>query len=385
VRVLDIGKLIPPALTTQRLAALGADVVKVETPGRGDYIDRVPPFYAGHSPIHMTHNAGKRSIHLDITTPADRAIFLDLVAVADVIVENSRPDAWKAAGIDFAELRRTYPHLIVCSISGFGQTGPWASLPSHGLTMDALADAVNIEVVDGEPRLGWIYASWGSELGAQNAAIAICAALACVKGGGEGAWIDVSCWDAAVESHRNEIAADVVTGTPVNNHGYRMGDIYDVYRGSDGELVLLAALEPKFWKLFCARIEREDLLEFGGGDEIDFGGQNSALRRELTAIFAGAPAAEWQRRFLEWGVPGSLVLTIDAAVRTEHFVARGIVEEREAGTYPTVTTPIRWHDHGTRAGSGLGLPPEHGANTAEVLADWLGDVPVQQTQERSQV
>lgn len=372
VRVLDLGRLIPPALATQRLAALGADVVKVESPGRGDYIDQVPPIVAGHSAVHMTHNPGKRSIHLDLHQPADRTVFFELVGVADVIVENGRPGAWQAAGIDFGALRKQYPKLIVCSITGFGQTGPWAALPSHGLTMDALADALNIEIVDGEPRLGWVYTSWGSELGANHATTAICASLAAVRGGGEGAWIDVSCWDSAIESHRTEVAANLVTGEPSSTHGERLGDIYEVYPTNDGKLVLLAALEPKFWREFCRRVGREDLSDCRGGTEIEYGGENPALRAALREIFASATSDEWHRRFLDWDIPGAPVLDISDAVRSDHFRERAIAESADNQTYPVVTTPIRWHDHGSRAGTGMRLPSEHGADTHEVIAEWLG-------------
>lgn len=373
VRVLDLGRLIPPALATQRLAALGADVVKIEAPGRGDYIDQVPPIVAGHSSVHMTHNAGKRSMCLDLRESDDRAVFFDLVNVADVIVENGRPGSWEATGIDFAELRRRYPRLIVCSITGFGQTGPWAALPSHGLTMDALADALNIEIIGGEPRLGWVYTSWGSELGAHHAAMAICASLAAVRGGGEGAWIDVSCWDSAVESHRTEIATNLVTGEPSSMHDQRLGDIYDVYSAKDGKPVLLAALEPKFWQEFCRRVGQEQLLEYRDDTEIDYGGQNPELRTALAEVFGAATAEEWRRRFLEWGIPGAPVLDISDAVRTDHFRDRAIAEPSDYGTYPVVTTPIRWHDHGSRAGAGLRLPSDHGADTEEVIKDWLGE------------
>lgn len=373
VRVLDLGRLIPPALATQRLAALGADVVKVEAPGRGDYIDRVPPIVAGRSCVHMTHNAGKRSIHLDLKEPADRDVFFDLVGVADVVVENARPGAWQADGVDFAALRTEHPSLVVCSLTGFGQTGPWAGVPSHGLTMDALADAVNVEFVDGQPRIGWVYTSWASELGAHHAVAAICAALFAVRGGGEGAWIDVSCWDAAIESHRTEIAADTATGVPFSNHNQRFGAIYEIYQAKDGKLVMLAALEPKFWKRFCRMVGREDLLALGGSDEIDYGGQNSTLQVELAAIFATEPSDLWSKRFLEWGVPGARVLDISEAIRSDHFHAREIVEGGESGTSPVVTTPIRWHDHDERAGAGLRPPPDHGANTAEVVDEWLAD------------
>lgn len=373
IRVLDLGRLIPPALTTQRLAALGADVVKVEAPGRGDYIDRVPPIVAGQSSVHMTHNAGKRSIHLDLNERADRQVFFDLVAVADVVVENARPGAWQAVGVDFAALRAKHPSLIVCSLTGFGQTGPWASLPSHGLTMDALADAVNVEWVDGEPRMGWVYTSWASELGAHHAAMAICAALVAVRRDEQGAWIDVSCWDAAVESHRTEVAADAATGIPFTNHDRRFGPIYEVYAAKDGKLVMLAALEPKFWQEFCRKVGRVDLLELGGSDEIDYGGEKPELQAALAAVFATETATVWASRFLDWGVPGARVLDISEVVRTDHFHARGIVELRGPDTYPVVTTPIRWHDHGGRAGSGMRPPRSHGADTEEVIAEWLTD------------
>ena len=143
VKVLDLGILIPPALTSAKLVALGADVVKVEQPPWGDRIRAIPPFAVdGESPQHMAQNWGKRSIALDLRSDEGRATFLRLAEVADVIVENQLAGSWARLGIDFAALRAKRPELVVCSITGFGQTGPYASLPSHGLNMDALADTL---------------------------------------------------------------------------------------------------------------------------------------------------------------------------------------------------------------------------------------------------
>src|SRR4051812_5970173 len=253
VRVLDLGILIPAALTGARLAQLGADVVKVEQRGRGDRIREIPRFTDGKSQQFMSHVWGRRSIELDLRDADDRQVFDDLVAVADVLLENQLAGSWARLGLDFDELRRRHPRLVICSVTGFGQTGPLAPLPSHGLNMDVLADSVPVVWEEGRPHLGWTYTSWGNELGSAHAATAICAALLEARSSGEGAWIDLSCWDALVESHRAEIATTWY-GEPSNAHGNRHMPLYDTYLTSDGKLFLLGLLEPKFWQRFCAEV-----------------------------------------------------------------------------------------------------------------------------------
>ncbi len=287
VRVLDLGILIPPALAGNKLVALGADVVKVEQPGRGDRIRAVPPLADdGRSSQHMGYDWGKRSIALDVRDEADRTLVFRLADAADVILENQLAGAWQRLGIDFADMRVRRPELIVCSLTGFGQTGPLSDLPSHGLNMDALADSVIVEWRDGEPHLGWTFTSWGNELGAANAAMAICAALANVRAGGEGAWIDLSCWDALVEAHRTDIIVTTKTGVTENAHERVHGPLYDTYLSSDGKAVLLGALERKFWVNFCNGIGRPDLMNAHSGADIDMGWDNQSLREVLRPVFA---------------------------------------------------------------------------------------------------
>ena len=370
VRVLDLGILIPPALAGSKLVALGADVVKVEQPGPGDRVRAVPPLADdGRSSQHMGYNWGKRSIALDVRDDADRALLFRLADAADVILENQLAGAWKRLGVDFAEMRVRRPELIVCSLTGFGQTGPLADLPSHGLNMDALADSLIVDWRDGEPHLGWTFTSWGNELGAVNAAMAICAALANVRAGGEGAWIDLSCWDALVEAHRTDIIVTTKTGVTQNAHERVLGPLYDTYLSSDGKAVLLGALERKFWVNFCTGIGRPDLMSAHSGADIDMGGSKS-LREELRPIFASATATEWDRRFLEWDCPGCTVLQTPDVMSHPHFTARELLEG-EPGSWPLMRSAVRWHHTDERAGSWLDAPPELDEHRDEILKEWL--------------
>jgi crotonobetainyl-CoA:carnitine CoA-transferase CaiB-like acyl-CoA transferase len=372
VKVLDLGILVPAALTSGKLAALGADVVKVEQPPVGDRIRLIPPYAEdGRSPQHMAQNWGKRSIGLDARTPEGRNALLELIAVADVVVENQLAGFWAEQGVDFAQLRKQRPELVICSITGFGQTGPWAKLPSHGLNMDALGDTLNVEWRDGQPHRGWAFTSWGNELGATAATMAVCAALVSVRGGGEGEWIDVSCWDALVESHRTELAMTTRTKTPVSLHEMPSQTLYDTYLSSDGRPVLLGALEPKFWRRFCKGVGRADLIDRHDGTAIAFGDDQYDLRAELVAEFAKASADEWLQRFLEWDVPGGPVYDVPAIMETAHYGERGIVTG-SPGEWPLVTAAVRWHASNTRAGQGMTPPPEFNEHHDVVRRDWLG-------------
>ena len=371
VKVLDLGILIPAALTSGKLAALGADVVKVEQPPNGDRLRVIPPIGDdGESPQHMSQSWGKRSIGLDVRDSGDRAVILALARRADIIVENQLAGFWAGQGIDFAALRRERPALIVCSVTGFGQTGPWASLPSHGLNMDALADTLPVEWEDGQPHRGRTFTSWGNELGTAFAAMAVLAALVAVRATGEGAWIDLSCWDALVEAHRADIAiTERAKRSPMQRMGRRQS-LYDTYLSSDGVPVLLGALEPKFWKRFCENIGRADLIGRHSGAALAFADNDDDLRAELEKEFGKATAAEWLQRFIDWDVPGGPVLDVPQIMATDHFAARQIAEGDD-GEWPNVTTAIRWHHTGERAGAGLAPPPKFDQHREEVLRDWL--------------
>jgi crotonobetainyl-CoA:carnitine CoA-transferase CaiB-like acyl-CoA transferase len=141
--------------------------------------------------------------------------------------------------------------------------------------------------------------------------MAICAVLLNVHTGGGGAWIDLSCWDTLVEAHRTELAMNQRRGPggePYNGHDHHLGALYNTYLMSDGKIVLLAALEAKFWSRFCDKSGRPDLINRHTGGAIEFGGEDDGLRQELIEVFASATADEWDARFVDWDVPGSKVL-----------------------------------------------------------------------------
>lgn len=368
VRVLDLSRLLPGGIATERLAALGADVVKVEAREGGDYLRAIPPFIGDAALMFEAINRGKRSIALDVDDPEDRAMLLRLVGVADVVVESSRPGRFLAAGIDFAALRAERPDLVVCSITGFGQTGPFASLPAHGFNIDALAGV--LPVAGGEVlELGTLPTSLGSELGAVNAALAISAAVLCARATGRGAWIDISCWDAAVDLLRLEIAHQMQSGSslPVSD---MLGPLYSLYETADGGLVLFAAIEAKFLARFAEAVGLPELGQrwSGGSDSVDFGA-DPTLRGELAQVFKGDTAASWQRRFVELGVPGTVVRLPRDLVDDDHAIARGLVDRSGDGF---LSDPIRWHDSDTRPGAGSTPAPKLGADTADVVREWLG-------------
>ena len=365
VRVLDISRLYPGALTTKKLADMGADVVKVEEPGRGDYIRTIPPLVGGKGVLHVLLDPGKRSVALDFKRHDDLATFLRIAAVADVLVEGARPGRYTELGIDLADLRRRHPKLVVCSVSGFGQTGPYAPLASHGMNMDALSGSLILADWEGRKRFVSLGFSIGVELGACNAAFAIAAAVHHAKTGGEGVWIDASCWDGALETQRMPIGSYVGAGVPLGVKPPR--PLYDLYEASDGKLVLFCAIERKFWTSFCNGVGRQDLVGRWDGADVDFG-DDVSLRGELEAIFRERPAADWEKLFLDWDIPGSVVLPIGDVLDHPHTVARDLI--RRDGRR-MVASPLRWHDRDERPGDGDDRLPGLGEHTDEVLHEWL--------------
>jgi crotonobetainyl-CoA:carnitine CoA-transferase CaiB-like acyl-CoA transferase len=370
VRVLDLSRLIPGALATRKLADLGADVVKIEEPGRGDYLRTIAPLVDGQSVMHHLLNRGKKSVAADYRTAEGRGLVERLAAVAEVVVEVSRPGRLAGAGLDLHQLRARRPEVVVCSITGFGQTGPLADLPSHGMNIDALAGCLTPEH-DGRPRLAaGIYNSIGAELGGLNAAVAVLAALVRARASGEGAWIDISCWDAAVEFSRYRLAYLEATGEDMEDVR-ELGPLYDVYEAAGGGLVFLGAIEQKFWENFCRGLGRDDLRGRWSSDgDVHFAGDDD-LRRELEAVFLTATAEVWSERFLEWEVPGSRVQSAADVLASPHLAARRLVR-RDGSAVPQIAEPVRWIEPGGRPGDDAAPSPELGADTDDVVRRWLG-------------
>jgi alpha-methylacyl-CoA racemase len=370
--VLEIAKLIPTALVARKLGDLGADVVKVEPPPDGDYLRRIPPVVEGVSVYHHLLDRNKRSILLDQGSLEDRELLLQLIGASDAVIDGGRPGATAARGIDWRELMGSHPALVVCAVSGFGVDGPWASLPAHGLTIEALAGCLPLGWEGDRPSVarGW-HASWAIELGAANAALATCAALLAARAGGRGALIDASCWDAGVESLRYHLALYDATGSPMRELA-DYGPLYRPYRTGDGRAIFVAALEDKFWRRLCDAVGRPDLVSLRGEGDVDFSA-NPVLEAELARVFAARPAAEWQALFQEAGVPVGVVMDVPGLLASEELEARHLLERPAGGRSPlaNVTDAVRWLDPcDERMGSEPRPPPAPGEHQDEVLATW---------------
>ena len=301
--------LLGPGLVATFLADLGADVVKVEPPS-GDYIRQMTwPIVDGTSLLHLHTHRGKRSIALDLKTDDGLGIYRDLVREADVVVEAMRPGSLARLGIGFDDLVAVNPHLVFCSVSGYGATGPYRDMPSHGIAYDTWAGLIEPAVDDqGFTRIPTL-PNIGINVGPLIGALGILAAVLRARETGKGTWLEVAQSDAAaymdwyrIETYRAyDRPADVVTGNAADDYerrepglaGMWEGVRYQIYEASDG-YVLFMASEQAFWRNFCEGVNRMDLFErWPGSTYADHARHNTELQTELKAIFATRTCTEW--------------------------------------------------------------------------------------------
>ncbi len=386
VRIIE-SALLGPGGVGMQLADLGADVIKVENPG-GDYVRKMAfPIVDGISLLHWHLNRGKKSIVLDLRTSEGVATYLDLVRGADAVIEGMRPGALARRGLGYDRLREMNPRIVFCTHSGYGMTGPYKDMPSHGIAYDAWAGVARPTYGDdGLPTLP-SYTAVGINAGPLYAALGICAAIIRARATGQGCWFEVAQSDAAAAFNWNGIEGnkayerpeDEVTGNdgdgkgprrPVGDDSMKESVRYQYYRSRDG-LVLFMASEREFWKNFCEGVGRPELFaQNPGAKYADHARGNVALRHELAAIFATRTTAEWIAFGLEVNTPICPVNTVKTIPRDPQFQARLAMRPyQEAGTdlMPSPIKPI---------GESLPVPGiaarEPGRDTDAVLRDVLG-------------
>jgi crotonobetainyl-CoA:carnitine CoA-transferase CaiB-like acyl-CoA transferase len=366
--------LLAPNGLGMLLADFGADVVKVEEPGRGDYTRAVGGARAGGlSMLHLRWNRGKRSVAVDLRRPEGAEVFRDLARRADVVIEGLRAGALARRGLGPEELRLLNPALVFCSLSGFGQTGPYRNLATHGVAYDAFAGHAPPErTAEGFPTIPERYVEIGTHAGALYAAVAVLAAVLRARATGEGSTLDVAQADAAVAwlGARLDAALTGVEGTspPKLTASVR----YQYYETSDGKHVLFQASERAFFVNFCTALGRQDLLTRREGAEVgEHASGDLELRGELARIFATRTRAEWVEFFLAHDIPGGPVYT-GAEVREDpQFVARAQIIEQDhpqAGRLRMLAPPV----HGGVLAGAVRPAPASGEHTREVLKEWLG-------------
>jgi crotonobetainyl-CoA:carnitine CoA-transferase CaiB-like acyl-CoA transferase len=308
VRIIESSMLGPGAITTH-LVDLGAEVIKVESP-QGDYIREMTwPIVEGVSLMHLHISRGKRSITLDLRTPEGVECYLDLVRGADAVVEAMRPGGLERRGLGYERLREVNPRIVFCTISGYGMTGPYAELPSHGIAYDTWAGLVN-PAYDDE---GFCYIpehpSMGIHAGPLFGALGILAAIVRARDTGEPSRFEIAQSDAAayMDWYRSESwkayerPGDEVTGNKSDDYerrapgtaGMREGVRYQMYESADGHVLFMAS-EQEFWRNFCRGVDRMDLFErWPGSQYADHARNNREMQAELRDIFRTRTSAEW--------------------------------------------------------------------------------------------
>ncbi len=373
VRVLDLTRLLPGGFCTLLLADLGADVIKVEDTGAGDYVRWAPPFYGDdeHTPLgtrsalYLSLNRNKRSIRLDLKSDGGREAFLNLAAGADVLVESFRPGVLDRLGVGYERLARANPALVYCPITGYGQDGPNRDRAGHdqnylglngilGLTGDA----------DGPPvqAAGQIADLGGGGL---MAAVGILAALTEARRSGRGQMVDISMTDGSL-SWLAMVAGQYLCDGVVPKRGELplAGRIicYRPYEARDG-WVSCGALEQKFWAAWCKGVGRDDLIEH------QFDAPGSDAHREAQQIFKGRTREEWKAFNDEHDCCIEPILEVDEVLESDQVAARQMVvsyEQPELGEVRQLGVPVKL----SRTPGGVHRPaPALGEHTAEVLGE----------------
>jgi alpha-methylacyl-CoA racemase len=369
VRVLDLSRLLPGGFCSLLLADFGADVLKVEDTGMGDYVRWSWPQYEGaaesaRSAYFLALNRNKRSIRVNLKEADGREVLLRLAREADVLLESFRPGVLDRLGVGYDRLREENPRLVYCAITGYGQDGPYTQRSGHDMNYLGLVGLLGLTGERGGPPIqpaGQVADIGG---GALMAAFGILAALRERDRSGQGQLVDVSMADGSLAWLAMVAARYFAEGTvPGRGELELAGGIvcYRPYECADG-WVSLGALEPKFWQAFCRGVGREDLVEK------QFEPPGSAAHAEVEAIFRGRRREEWRAFASEHDCCLEPVLDLDEALDSELVRAREMVVELDqpgAGAVRQLGVPVKLD----RTPGGVRTPgPVLGEHTDEVLA-----------------
>lgn len=372
VRIVDLSRVLAGPYCSMLLADLGAEVIKVEEPPEGDEARRVGPFVKGVSAYFMSLNRGKKSVTLNLKNPRGRAILIELVKKADVLLENFRPGTMRKLGLEYEALKVVNPRLVYASLSGFGQTGPYASRGAYDIIIQGMGGIMSIT---GEPgrspvRVG---VSIGDLAAGLFTAIGILAALQARGRTGEGQLVDVGMLDCQVALLEHAVIRYTTTGEVPGPLGARHPSItpFEAFEAKDGFFVL--GVGTRQWERFCQKIGLPSLAE-------DPRFKTNALRTEhyealrpiLAEVIKTKTVSEWIKEMEEIGIPCGPINTVDKVVEDPHVQARGMIVEVEhqgVGKIKMAGCPLKFS---ATPGGIQGPAPKPGEHTEEVLTQLLG-------------
>jgi alpha-methylacyl-CoA racemase len=367
IRILDLSRLLPGAYASQMLADFGADVIKVEEPDSGDYSRYMPPYGpGGMSLLFLAINRNKRSVTLNLKASQGREIFLRMVSRADVVLESFRPGVLERLDLGYEQLKAVNPAIIYCPISGYGQDGPYSQRAGHDLNYAGYAGLLHYNrSARGEPAMP---ASQFGDLagGSYMAIIGILTALIGRMQSGKGCMIDVSMTEGVMSLLPLVSSFYLNTGkAPQPGHSSLDGGLpcYNIYETKDGKHVTLAALESKFWHIFCTHIGHLELLPF----HTPVGpGERAQAIEILRSVFKTKTRDEWIKELGDIDACVGPVYDIEEALNDPHVQARGIIFDGSQGedlfrtlqSFPRISGVVPQQRY---------LPPDLGEHTVEIL------------------
>ena len=373
ITVVDLTRVLAGPYCTLVLATLGARVIKVERPGTGDDARSIGPFVNGKSLYFSALNHGKESIALDLRASADRAVFEDLLAAADVVVENFRPGAMERLGYGWDTVRARWPRLVYGAASGFGHTGPLRARPAFDMVVQAMGGLMSLTGYPGGPpaRVG---VSIGDIVAGLFLAIGIHAALLKRVASGAGTMVDIAMLDCQLAILENALTSHLVTGALPGPLGTRHPNIapFQAFETGDGRRLVVCAGHDNQFAAFAAAIGRPELAADPRFVTPDLRRLNvDPLVAEVERELHRRPAAEWLETFAAAGVPSGPVNTVAEAVRNPQVGPRNMVLEiadPTIGALYVAGNPVKMS--GVPEPASHRPPPDLDADRGSIL-DWL--------------
>ncbi len=375
LRVLDFSHAAAGPYATMFLADLGAEIIKVEKPGRGDGARFMgePLFGPVDSDYYVSLNRGKKSVLIDLASEAGRDLARRLASHADIVLQNFRPEVMPRLGLGYEDLRKERPGLIYCSISAFGSSGPWVDRPGNDIILQAVSGLMGVtgEVGGGPVRVGAPICDFATGLFAM---VGVLSALYAREAHPEGQHVEVAMLDASVALMANYIPAVATLGRTIPRLGRGHPQIvpYEAFRCSDDQYVMVGAFTNAFWRRLCEVLEHSEWI-----DDPRFAANAARLehREELFAllreIFGQRRRDDWLEILGKADVPASPVYELSDAIRSEQAIHNQVVQriDSEAGCVDVVACPIHSDRWATRSPQ---MPPTMGAQTDEILGGLLG-------------
>ena len=342
VKVLDLSLFLPGPMLTLMMADHGAEVIKVEPMGEGEPTRHVGYRKNGESVWFRNTHRGKASIQLNLKEAADHAVFMRLAAEADVVVEAFRPGVVKRLGVDYDAVRAVNPGVVYCSISAFGQDGPYRDRPAHDVAVQAFAGVVSLnEGQDGLPAMPAMPVA--DALGSLTALSGVLMALLRKRVTGVGDYLDVAMFDSVLAWTPNVTGRLFTTAEAhvvKDERSWGGNAMYGLYRTADDRWLALGGAEVKFAKALLVPLGREDLVALA---ELPPGPGQEPLRAFLREAFTGRTLADWVAWFADKDVCWAPVRTLKDAFDDPALAARGMLN-RDADGNELVGTPIRFRE-----------------------------------------